>query len=231
MVAHTPLHPAPGRQPELPPPCTCPGPCRAPPTRRPSAATWCTRQRAWRSSASPSGSARCPSCSRARRATCATCRGASWWRARWAWRGRGGRLAARLVRHMLAFAERQSKSARRRQPWWGAGLAVAAPGCLSWSMLPRPAGGEQRVWRHLHLQRHRAHHPHAGAGGGIRPHQGASQWLGCYMWVPLGCPALMPPALACRCLWQNRRHYIMALRRGAYHKRGPAFTEMATLIR
>ncbi|EFN59491.1 hypothetical protein CHLNCDRAFT_138110, partial [Chlorella variabilis] len=29
----------------------------------------------------------------------------------------------------------------------------------------------------------------------------------------------------------NRRHYIMALRRGAYHKRGPSFTEMATLIR
>lgn len=34
-----------------------------------------------------------------------------------------------------------------------------------------------------------------------------------------------------RMLVQNRRHYIMALRRGAYHKRGPAFTEMATLIR
>jgi DNA-directed RNA polymerase I subunit RPA2 len=34
-----------------------------------------------------------------------------------------------------------------------------------------------------------------------------------------------------RMLVQNRRHYIMALRRGAYHKRGPAFTDMATLIR
>jgi hypothetical protein len=34
-----------------------------------------------------------------------------------------------------------------------------------------------------------------------------------------------------RMLVQQRRHYIMALRRGAYHKRGPAFTEMATLIR
>ena len=30
---------------------------------------------------------------------------------------------------------------------------------------------------------------------------------------------------------QNRRHYIMALKRGAYHKRGPSFTDMATLIR
>ena len=34
-----------------------------------------------------------------------------------------------------------------------------------------------------------------------------------------------------RLLVQNRRHYIMALRRSAYHKRGPSFTEMATLIR
>jgi DNA-directed RNA polymerase I subunit RPA2 len=34
-----------------------------------------------------------------------------------------------------------------------------------------------------------------------------------------------------RMLIQNRRHYIMALRRGAYQKRGPSFTEMATLMR
>lgn len=34
-----------------------------------------------------------------------------------------------------------------------------------------------------------------------------------------------------RMLVQTRRHYILALRRGAYHKRGPSFTEMATLIR
>lgn len=34
-----------------------------------------------------------------------------------------------------------------------------------------------------------------------------------------------------RMLIQTRRHYIMALRRGAYRKRGPSFTEVATLIR
>lgn len=34
-----------------------------------------------------------------------------------------------------------------------------------------------------------------------------------------------------RMLVQNRRHYIMALKRGAYHKRGPSFTDMATLVR
>lgn len=34
-----------------------------------------------------------------------------------------------------------------------------------------------------------------------------------------------------RMLVQQRRHYVMALRRGAYHKRGPSFTEMATLVR
>lgn len=34
-----------------------------------------------------------------------------------------------------------------------------------------------------------------------------------------------------RMLVQNRRHYIMALKRSAYHKRGPSFTDMATLIR
>lgn len=34
-----------------------------------------------------------------------------------------------------------------------------------------------------------------------------------------------------RMLVQNRRHYVFALRRGAYHKRGPSFTEMATLVR
>lgn len=34
-----------------------------------------------------------------------------------------------------------------------------------------------------------------------------------------------------RMLVQTRRHYILALRRGAYHKRGPAFTDLATLIR
>ncbi|KAL4859361.1 DNA-directed RNA polymerase I subunit 2 [Chlorella vulgaris] len=34
-----------------------------------------------------------------------------------------------------------------------------------------------------------------------------------------------------RMLVQNRRHYILGLRRSAYHKRGPAFTEMATMIR
>jgi DNA-directed RNA polymerase I subunit RPA2 len=34
-----------------------------------------------------------------------------------------------------------------------------------------------------------------------------------------------------RMLVQNRRHYVMALRRSAYHKRGPAFTDAATLVR
>ncbi|KAG1670388.1 hypothetical protein FOA52_000148 [Chlamydomonas sp. UWO 241] len=34
-----------------------------------------------------------------------------------------------------------------------------------------------------------------------------------------------------RCLIQQRRHYVMALRRGAYHKRGPNYTDMATLVR
>ena len=34
-----------------------------------------------------------------------------------------------------------------------------------------------------------------------------------------------------RMLVQTRRHYILALHRGAYHKRGPSFTDMATLIR
>lgn len=34
-----------------------------------------------------------------------------------------------------------------------------------------------------------------------------------------------------RLLVQNRRHYVMALKRGAYHKRGPSFTDLATLVR
>ena len=34
-----------------------------------------------------------------------------------------------------------------------------------------------------------------------------------------------------RMLIQQRRHYIMALRRGAYHKRGRDYTDCATLIR
>ncbi|GLC33155.1 hypothetical protein PLESTB_000364600 [Pleodorina starrii] len=34
-----------------------------------------------------------------------------------------------------------------------------------------------------------------------------------------------------RCLVLQRRHYIMALRRGAYHKRGANYTDAATLIR
>lgn len=34
-----------------------------------------------------------------------------------------------------------------------------------------------------------------------------------------------------RMLIQQRRHYIMALRRGAYHKRGPNYTDAATLLR
>lgn len=34
-----------------------------------------------------------------------------------------------------------------------------------------------------------------------------------------------------RMLVQNRRHYIFALRRSAFHKRGPSFTDMATLLR
>lgn len=34
-----------------------------------------------------------------------------------------------------------------------------------------------------------------------------------------------------RLLVQNRRHYVMALRRGAYQKRGPSFTDVATLVR
>ena len=34
-----------------------------------------------------------------------------------------------------------------------------------------------------------------------------------------------------RCLVNQRRHYIMALKRGAYRKRGANYTEAATLIR
>ena len=34
-----------------------------------------------------------------------------------------------------------------------------------------------------------------------------------------------------RLLIQQRRHHVMALRRGAYAKRGPAFTDAATLMR
>ncbi len=34
-----------------------------------------------------------------------------------------------------------------------------------------------------------------------------------------------------RLLVQTRRHYVMALRRGAYHKRGANYTDAATLIR
>lgn len=34
-----------------------------------------------------------------------------------------------------------------------------------------------------------------------------------------------------RMLIQQRRHYIMALRRGAYHKRGANYTDQATLLR
>ncbi len=34
-----------------------------------------------------------------------------------------------------------------------------------------------------------------------------------------------------RLLVQQRRHYPMALRRGAYAKRGPGFTDAATLLR
>ncbi len=34
-----------------------------------------------------------------------------------------------------------------------------------------------------------------------------------------------------RCLIAQRRHYVMALRRGAYRKRGANYTECATLLR
>ena len=34
-----------------------------------------------------------------------------------------------------------------------------------------------------------------------------------------------------RMLIQQRRHYVMALRRSAYHKRGSDFTDAATLFR
>ncbi len=34
-----------------------------------------------------------------------------------------------------------------------------------------------------------------------------------------------------RCLVQQRRHYVMALRRSAYHKRGANYTALATLVR
>jgi len=34
-----------------------------------------------------------------------------------------------------------------------------------------------------------------------------------------------------RMLVQTRRHYILALHRSAYHKRGPSFTDMATMLR
>ena len=34
-----------------------------------------------------------------------------------------------------------------------------------------------------------------------------------------------------RLLVQQRRHYVMGLRRSAYHKRGPAFSDVATLLR
>lgn len=33
-----------------------------------------------------------------------------------------------------------------------------------------------------------------------------------------------------RCLIQQRRHYVMALKRGAYLKRGANYTEFATLV-
>ena len=34
-----------------------------------------------------------------------------------------------------------------------------------------------------------------------------------------------------RCLIQQRRHYVMALKRSAYHKRGANYTDKATLVR
>lgn len=34
-----------------------------------------------------------------------------------------------------------------------------------------------------------------------------------------------------RMLIQQRRHYVMGLRRSAYQKRGPTFTDVATLLR
>lgn len=34
-----------------------------------------------------------------------------------------------------------------------------------------------------------------------------------------------------RCLIQQRRHYVMGLKRGAYLKRGANYTEVATLVR
>ena len=34
-----------------------------------------------------------------------------------------------------------------------------------------------------------------------------------------------------RCLIQQRRHYVMALRRGAYQKRGANYTPIGTLVR
>lgn len=34
-----------------------------------------------------------------------------------------------------------------------------------------------------------------------------------------------------RMLFQQRRHYVMGLRRSAYQKRGPTFTDIATLLR
>ena len=34
-----------------------------------------------------------------------------------------------------------------------------------------------------------------------------------------------------RLLVQQRRHYVMGLRRSAYQKRGPAFSDVATLLR
>ena len=72
------------------------------------------------------------------------------------------------------------------------------------------AGGGHRVWRHLHLQRHRAHHPHAGAGAACRP----------------ACPLLAVSDAAGRCLCSSRRRGVrgsrMQAQAGAQPMRGAA---------
>jgi hypothetical protein len=61
--------------------------------------------------------------------------------------------------------------------------------------------------------------------------KGAGLWLA--YWRAVGLTSLRPgcPAPLRSCLVQQRRHYIMALRRGAYQKRGANYTDAATLLR
>ena len=80
-----------------------------------------------------------------------------------------------------------------------------------------------------------------GGGGGAPASAWGALWQAggrSASFGPRPCPCCAPPRpqWPCHCAdpvnapLQNRRHYVMALRRGAYHKRGPSFTDMATLV-